>query len=76
MLPSRLNPARLKFGRTLLVVGLLGLALAACGRKGPLEPPPNGLQAKEAAEAQKNGQKVNTDAPLVPDRKLWIDHLI
>ncbi len=41
MLPSRLNSARLKFGRTLLVVGLLGVALAACGRKGPLEPPPN-----------------------------------
>lgn len=35
----------LKLGRTVLVVGLLGLALAACGRRGPLEPPPNAKNA-------------------------------
>jgi len=61
---------------TRLLLLTAALALSGCGVKGALEPPPNGLQAKEAAEAQKSGQKVNTDAPLVPDRKLWIDHLI
>ncbi|WP_089174039.1 lipoprotein [Bosea sp. AS-1] len=52
MLPSRLNFARLKFGRTLLVVGLLGVALAACGRKGPLEPPPNVTGAVDLPDNQ------------------------
>ena len=36
---------RLKLGRTLLVLGLLGLSLGACGRKGPLEPPPAAANA-------------------------------
>jgi predicted small lipoprotein YifL len=52
VLPSRLNFARLKFGRTLLVVGLLGVALAACGRKGPLEPPPNVTGAVDLPDNQ------------------------
>jgi predicted small lipoprotein YifL len=37
--------SRLKFGRAVLMAGLLGLALSACGRKGPLEPPPNAKNA-------------------------------
>ena len=37
--------SRLKLGRTLLVVGLLAVALGACGRKGPLEAPPNATGA-------------------------------
>lgn len=36
---------RLKLGRAILVIGLLGLSLAACGRRGPLEPPPNAKNA-------------------------------
>lgn len=56
MLPSRLNSARLKFGRTLLVVGLLGLGLAACGRKGPLEPPPNVTGAVDLPDNQIGGE--------------------
>jgi predicted small lipoprotein YifL len=31
--------SRLKLGRAIIVAGLLGLSLSACGRKGPLEPP-------------------------------------
>ena len=56
MLPSRLNFARPKFGRALLVVGLLGLALAACGRKGPLEPPPNVTGAIDLPDNQIGAQ--------------------
>lgn len=52
------------------------LALAGCGVKGALEPPPGGVQATQAAEASKNGQKPDTSQPLRPDKKLWIDHLI
>lgn len=37
--------SRLKLGRNVLLAGLLGLALAACGRKGPLEAPPNAKNA-------------------------------
>lgn len=56
MLPSRLNSARLKFGRALLVVGLLGVALAACGRKGPLEAPPNVTGAVDLPDNQIGGE--------------------
>jgi predicted small lipoprotein YifL len=40
------------------VFGLLGLALAACGRRGPLEPPPDSAQGREFARrrAQQPGQ--------------------
>jgi predicted small lipoprotein YifL len=61
---------------TRIVLLASALALCGCGVKGGLEPPPGGVQATQAAEAAKNGQKVDTSAPLRPDRKLWIDHLI
>ena len=38
--------------KPVLVAGLLALALAACGRKGPLEPPPNATSAIELPDAQ------------------------
>ena len=44
--------SRLKLGRTALVVGMLGLALAACGRRGPLEPPPNAKNAIDLPDEQ------------------------
>ncbi len=31
----------LTFGRAAVMAGLIALALGGCGRKGPLEPPPN-----------------------------------
>jgi predicted small lipoprotein YifL len=34
------------------MAGLLGLALTACGRKGPLEPPPNATNAMELPAGQ------------------------
>jgi len=43
---------RLKIGRAILVAGLLGLALTACGRRGPLEPPPNATNAIDLPDDQ------------------------
>ena len=42
-------------GRPLLVAGFLVLALAACGRRGPLEPPPD--PTAQALERQKAALK-------------------
>ena len=53
--------SRLKLGRTLLVVGLLAVALAACGRKGPLEAPPNATGAIDLPDDQ-IGAKENDPA--------------
>jgi predicted small lipoprotein YifL len=50
-----------------------GLTLSACGRKGPLEPPPNAQSSdpayavEEPVEAQKNAKP---DRPFVLDRLL------
>ena len=44
--------SRLKIGRAVLVAGLLALALGACGRKGPLEAPPNATGAIDLPDAQ------------------------
>jgi predicted small lipoprotein YifL len=44
--------SRLKFGRAVLVAGLLALALGACGRKGPLEAPPNATGAIDLPDSQ------------------------
>ena len=48
--------SRLKLGRTLLVVGLLAVALGACGRKGPLEPPPTATNAIDLPDNQIGAQ--------------------
>jgi|GEM_PF-1131780 predicted small lipoprotein YifL len=39
-------------GRMLLVAGVLVLALSACGRRGPPEPPPAATVGAEVAPAQ------------------------
>ncbi|CAN5255161.1 hypothetical protein BH10PSE8_BH10PSE8_22050 [soil metagenome] len=44
--------SRLKIGRAVLVAGLLALALGGCGRKGPLEAPPNATGAIDLPDAQ------------------------
>ncbi len=51
-------------------------ALAACGVKGPLEPPPGGPQALSADKAGPDGKKPDVSKPAKPDRKLWIDFLL
>lgn len=47
----------------MLVVGLLAVALAACGRKGPLEAPPNATGAIDLPDDQ-IGAKENDPAAL------------
>ncbi len=44
--------SRLKIGRAVLVAGLLALALGGCGRKGPLEAPPNATGAIDLPDSQ------------------------
>lgn len=44
--------SRLRFGRVALVAGCLALALGACGRKGPLEPPPTAANAIALPDSQ------------------------
>jgi predicted small lipoprotein YifL len=53
--------SRLKLGRALLVAGVLAVALCACGRKGPLEPPPNATGAVDLPDDQ-IGAKENDPA--------------
>ena len=54
--------SRLKFGRAVLVAGLLALALGACGRKGPLEPPPNATGAIDLPDSQIGATENNAEA--------------
>jgi predicted small lipoprotein YifL len=83
--------SRLKFGRTVLVVGLLGLALAACGRRGPLEPPPNAKNAIElpdqqtgaventfnSTEASPLGKPAKRNKPIeIPEKSFVLDPLL
>jgi predicted small lipoprotein YifL len=67
---------------TLLTV-LMGLALSACGRKGPLEPPPSAIeQAKLVATADTGimppvgAKKPETKAAPPPDKPFFLDFLL
>jgi len=44
--------SRLTIGRAMVLAGFLGLALTACGRRGPLEPPPNAKNAIDLPDQQ------------------------
>lgn len=84
--------SRLKLGRTVLVAGLLGLALTACGRRGPLEPPPNAKNAidlpdKQIGAVEDNVPNVTDASPLgkppkrnkaieVPEKPFVLDPLL
>lgn len=76
------TPPRNLVRMTLLTV-LMGLALSACGRKGPLEPPPSAIeQAKPAATADTGimpplgAKKPETKAPPPPDKPFFLDFLL
>ncbi|MCX5571388.1 MULTISPECIES: LPS translocon maturation chaperone LptM [Kaistia] len=60
--------------RILLLTAALGLA--ACGVKGPPEPPPGGPQALSAEHAGPDGKKPDVSKPAKPDQSLWIDKLL
>ena len=72
------NPLRL-----MVITVLMGLALAACGRKGPLEPPPSAIeQAKPASPADTSimppvgAKKPETKAAPPPDKPFFLDFLL
>ncbi len=72
------NPTPRRIG-ILGLVALAGLALAACGRKGDLEPPPGSLPAPEQTDDNRIGTATATDgsAPvrrgrIVPPREPFI----
>jgi predicted small lipoprotein YifL len=84
--------SRLKLGRALLVVGVLAVALGACGRKGPLEPPPNATGAVDLPDDQIGARENDPSsygsgsvlakpartnrAVTVPDRSFLLDPLM
>ncbi|POR50916.1 LPS translocon maturation chaperone LptM [Bosea psychrotolerans] len=59
----------LKLGRAVVLAGLLGLALTACGRRGPLEPPPKATSALDLPDRDIGGeeqQQIETQAGGAP----------
>jgi predicted small lipoprotein YifL len=51
----------------LVVLGcVVALGLAGCGRKGPLEPPPGAVNAKENPLEEKEEVDANAPKPLIP----------
>ena len=54
--------SRLTIGRAVLLAGFLGLALTACGRRGPLEPPPNAKNAIDLPDQQTGAVENNFNA--------------
>ncbi len=52
--------SRLKLGRVVLIAGLLGLSLTACGRRGPLEPPPKTKGALDLPDSDIGGEEDKT----------------
>ncbi|SEL74372.1 lipoprotein-attachment site-containing protein [Bosea lupini] len=83
--------SRLTIGRAVLLAGLLGLALTACGRRGPLEPPPNAKNAIDlpdqqtgavensfnATDASPLGKPPKRNRPIeVPEKPFVLDPLL
>jgi predicted small lipoprotein YifL len=78
--------------RSMILVGAMGLALAACGRRGPLEAPPNAeSQLKDRATTKVNetvadenafatnqlGKPVRTSREItIPKRDFFLDPLL
>lgn len=83
---------RLKLGRAIIVAGLLGLSLGACGRKGPLEPPPAAANAIDLPDGDIGATPVDVPgatevSPLakpskanraitVPDKSFMLDPIL
>ena len=81
----------LTFGRAVLLAGFLGLALTACGRRGPLEAPPDAKNAValpdrqigaventfNATEASPLGKPAKRNRPIeVPEKPFVLDPLL
>ncbi len=86
------EPAVLSSGRSLILIAFAGtLALAGCGRKGPLDPPPGGYSLERKTtntavtdrgikQAPRRSQEYDEDgrpiAPEGPKRQHPLDWLI
>jgi predicted small lipoprotein YifL len=83
--------SRLTIGRAVLVAGFLGLALTACGRRGPLEAPPDAKNAIDlpdkqtgavedsfnATDASPLGKPPKRNKPIeVPEKPFVLDPLL
>jgi predicted small lipoprotein YifL len=77
----------LDYGRLLLRLALIGalvapLGLTACGRKGPLDPPPSAtLAGNKVPNKNSNGDQIldthgRPHAPAGPDKKIPLDVLL
>ena len=71
---GRFDRSVLRVAVTMLAVAL-SLGLSACGRKGPLDPPPASLAAPQPADVQRDSQGREL-APPGPNRRLPIDVLL
>lgn len=56
--------------RVLLLAGLVSLGLAACGRKGALEAPPDPAALRAAGQGTAPARRTSTDAALTQGRGL------
>jgi predicted small lipoprotein YifL len=52
------------FGRAVLLAALVGLAVAGCGRRGPLEPPPGARNGVEYPEDKETQVEAEADSPV------------
>ena len=65
---------RSSMARTAIAVACLALALSACGRRGPLEPPPSSMPPAAASVEEQTAPQA---APQpVPDRPFILDALL
>lgn len=62
MLRTYAPSSRPPLGRLLLLAGLLALGLTACGRRGPLEPPPNVKNGVEFPEDKQTQSEVDAQS--------------
>ncbi len=74
-----------RFPSVFLALGIIALTAAACGRAGPLEPPPTGNEQENTEAQNQNGammtpvatsQKQSKRPITVPDRPFFLDPLL
>jgi predicted small lipoprotein YifL len=63
--PSLSAAAPLRALRLLMIGGVVVLALSACGRKGPLEPPPGAVNASDNP-LEEQEEDANAPAKVIP----------